>query len=360
MYVLVPADVTDAVLTASSLAETDYAAWSSGSAYAAGDRVILTTTTLPKSSAETWSVGSKVYWNAALARATTTIIGSAFIGRVATLAGPGTTTGSVAVHAVYEATGVAGAGVNPASDVFATSPVWTRVGSTNKWAAFNESVTQQATATGSLSYTLTAPSLCTGLALLNLEAEAISVVVKDGGVTVWSYSTGSGVVNVIDSWLEYFSYTPSNSVDEDQDSEVLLTGFAAAVGYTIEITLTGSRVRVGEIALGYVTQLGATLAGTEIGFNSYSRKDRDDWGNAILVPRVYSDTVTFRFAVAPVTDMRRVKRVIAQLESRPAVWFAGASITDRAATVYGFVTAGLRVPLEAAGAHIASLEIEGL
>ena len=42
LRILNPLTVTDSILTSSSLAETDYAAWNAATAYNAGDRVIRT------------------------------------------------------------------------------------------------------------------------------------------------------------------------------------------------------------------------------------------------------------------------------------------------------------------------------
>ena len=44
LVVVSPLTITDAMLTTSNVAETDYSAWSSGATYALDDRVILTST----------------------------------------------------------------------------------------------------------------------------------------------------------------------------------------------------------------------------------------------------------------------------------------------------------------------------
>ena len=79
MFVLAPIPITDAVLTASNLPETDYAAWSSGTAYSTGALVIVTSTSLPKSTGETWAQGQAIYWNAALNLATTDEIADCWV-----------------------------------------------------------------------------------------------------------------------------------------------------------------------------------------------------------------------------------------------------------------------------------------
>jgi len=45
MIVIDPIAITDLVLTSTNVAETDYAAYNSGTSYALGDKVILTSAT---------------------------------------------------------------------------------------------------------------------------------------------------------------------------------------------------------------------------------------------------------------------------------------------------------------------------
>ena len=44
MQFIKPVSISDATLISSTIAETDYSAWSSGTTYALGDKVILTST----------------------------------------------------------------------------------------------------------------------------------------------------------------------------------------------------------------------------------------------------------------------------------------------------------------------------
>lgn len=357
MYVLAPIDVTDSVLTSSNLAEADYAAWTSGTAYTAGQRVMVTTTTLAKTTGQAWTVGQRLYWSTTSGAATTTPLAGAFIGHASATATSGATTGTVAVHRIYEATG-SSTGVNPVSNVLlAAGDVnrkWVKVGATNKWKGFDQTISDPATNASDITYELTVPSLTTGVALFGLSASSVTVTVTDLLASV-IYSETRSLVSTEDivDWYTFVTWDP------DYDTEALFTGLPGYAGHAVDITVAGTNVEVGEIVAGKAIGLGTTGAGTEVGFEDYSGKTRDDFGNAILLEREYSDWASFRFFVA-LSDARRVKRVVSDLRATPAVWFAAESLIDRGATVYGFPAGGLRLPLDVAGGHIASLEIEGL
>lgn len=354
MYVIAPVSVVDSVLLASTLPETDHAAWSAVTTYALGDRVIVVSTSLAKSTGEAWAAGQDIYWNATSNLATTTVIAGKWIGNASAAAALGTATGTVAVHGVFQSLAASNTGNNPVSNAAGAADKWSKVGATNRWKPFDETISDQATSASNITYTLTVPSLSTGIAFFNVNASSVSVTVKDLAAAVVFTETRAltNTEDIVD-WYTFVTWEP------DYDTEALFTGLPGYAGYSVEITVAGTNVGLGEIVLGKVIGLGTSLAGTEVGFEDYSRKDRDDWGKAVLVEREYSDTVNFQFSL-PITDARRVKRVVSDLRAVPAVWFAGEDLIDRGTTVYGFPAGGLRIPLSVEGRHTASLEIEGL
>ena len=119
MYVIKPNPITDAVLVSSTVPETDHPAWNAATSYTVGDRVIRTTT-----------------------------------------------------HRVYEALL---AGVDSGLPE-STSARWVAVGATNRWRMLDSEVGSVTSAPGSLSVVL-APGYATALALLEVDAQSISVTV---------------------------------------------------------------------------------------------------------------------------------------------------------------------------------------
>lgn len=359
MYVLAPVAVTDAVLLASNLAETDHAAWGSGTTYAVGDRVIVATTSLAKSTSEAWAIGQKLYWNATLGLATTMVIGDAYIGRASAAVAAATPTGTVAVHGVFESVQGSNLNNNPVSDAASTHLWWVKVGATNRWKAFDGTISDPATGASDITYTVAIPSTTTAIAFFGLNATSLTVEVLDTTLaTVATFTRDLVNTDSIVDWYTFYTWDP-NAGTGTYEVEALIMGLAAYAGYRLDITVSGTNAEVGEIVFGQTVRLGTSLAGTEVGFEDYSGKDRDDFGNVRLIEREYSDWASFAFAVA-LNDLRRVKGVVSRLRATPSVWFADESLIDRATLIYGFPAGGLRVPLVAAGYHIASLEIEGL
>lgn len=299
MFVIIPQTITEAVLTASGVPETDYAVWSSATTYSVGQRVILTT----------------------------------------------------GYHKIYECL-TSNINRHPATDP-ARLTYWLEVGATNRWRPFDGKLSDELTYAGTITMTLAPTELCDSLAFFGLSASSLTVVVKSGATTI-----STSTVSLIDrtnetDWFSWF-------YDEIRyDSEALVLTFSASLGNTIEITINGTgTLTVGEIVLGRNRQLGTPLLGTEPGIRDYSRKERDDFGNPILVQRAYSNTVDFKFSF-PSADARRVNRTLAEVRATPCVFHAGAGNTMFGTTIYGFFT-DLSTPLTHRQLSFSSLKVEGL
>ena len=125
MKLIRPTTLTDAMLTSSTAPENDYAVWSSGTAYAVGARVILTST-----------------------------------------------------HRKYEAL-AASTGVSPASD----PTKWLDLGPTNRWAMFDARVGTATTRTSTLQVVL-APGATDGVPRHDLGEEQVDAFARAGVAAV--------------------------------------------------------------------------------------------------------------------------------------------------------------------------------
>lgn len=376
MYVIRPILVTDDVLISTTLAEDDAPAWDAGATYDTGDRVIVVSTSLPKIASERWSVGQGVYWNATLAKATTTVIANARVGYVLGPAAKGDVIAAVSVHAVFESIKDDNTGINPVSDAAGAITGWVNAGSTNRWkpfdrvagdpAVFPEGASAAATLIapetviapetiivtdgGGISYDLALPSLCDAVALFDLSGASVTVdVLSSAGVVVWSETQSLVDTSAITDWYEFFTWEPVYR------TKAVFTGVPGRLGRTIRIRLTGTQM--GEVVLGKLVQLGTTLVGTEVGFDDYSGKTRNDFGNVGLIERESSDTVTFRFKF-PATDLSGVLRETKALRANPTAWIADPDNLETNAAIFGFPSGSLRVPLKSGPHHEASIQIE--
>ena len=299
MKLIEPMPVTDAELTASNIAETDYPVWSALTSYVALDRVI--------------------------------VIGS--------------------THKVYEAVGPT-LGDDPVGD---DGTNWLEIGATKRWKAFDLKIADAAIRASSITYSITPTQLVTGIAFFGLNAGSVRVRIYDTNPTK-IYDVTIDLVDETDV-VDWFTFFFGGVV---YDSEALFIGIPGYTGYRVDITIDASSgdAEVGQIVLGTVHTLGVTLDGTTVGIEDFSTKDRDPFGAATIVERAFADQTEFNFSLK--TDNARwVKRTLSRVRATPAVYFSDEDSVRFGTTVFGFFQ-GFSIPLSAGGTSFATLDIEGL
>lgn len=301
MDIIKPITVTDSVLTATNIAENDYAEWLSTTTYALGDRVISTTT-----------------------------------------------------HRVYES--VIGSNLNndPTTD---DGTNWLNIGATNRWKAFDKYISDPVTNITSIEYTLTPPngSIPTAVALFNLKGISANVTITDS-VDGEVYNQTINLTdnrNIVD-WYTYFFG------EQVQREEALFVDIPPYIAATVNVTVTeetGQTAELGQLVLGFLSDLGLTVYGTSIGIEDYSIKDRDDFGNAIIVERNFSQTVDFDVQFET-QNARKVQKTLSALRATPVVYL-GSTDVSYGTLVYGFYRR-FDITLETPAYAFASIEVEGL
>jgi hypothetical protein len=274
MKIIVPITVTEAMLTDTSVAETDHTEWSSSTAYVAGNKVIRTT----------------------------------------------------GVHRRYESLT---SNTNKAPESNPTD--WLDLGPTNRWSMFDQKVGTVTTATTSMTFELTPGQVVTSIALLEVEARTITVTVEDAvdGV-VYSKEIDMEMDLLGADWWHWF-FDPFTR----RTSCILtdLPNYHAPV-ITVEIEgATAEAVECGALVIGTLqTFADAVLWGASVGITDYSRKTTDDFGNIEIVERSYAKRASWQFQL-PRTRVDYLQRVLAELRAVPAVYIGG----DYDATaIYGF------------------------
>lgn len=293
MKVLVPTKITDAGFVASTVPEDDHPEWDDTTSYAIGARVIL-----------------------------------------------------AARHEVYEAV-TANTGQPPA-----VSPNdWLLVGATNRWAMFDNRVGVGTTAEDGLTVTVS-PGRVFAIALINVSAARVRVVVTDpaDGVVFDSTDVLYDSRGIVD-WWNYFFRTVERKRLHIIDS---LPGYAAAA---IAVSLEGESVSLGELVVGRFERYApAASIGATVGIQDFSRKDRDEWGNAIIAERAFAKRASWRFIIE-MSLIDVMQRQLADLRARPALYVG--SNAYEATVIYGFFR---DFSIVIAHPHHAecSIEIEGL
>lgn len=300
MQVIEPLTITNTLLTSSTVPENDYAEWSSTTTYSLGDNVIVIGTT----------------------------------------------------HKVYESAANSNLNNDPVSD---DGTYWIEVSATNRWKAFDQKISDPVSQANSIQYVITTTTdVVNSIAFFGLEADSVRVQVVSSSVTVHDETyTTQDTSNIID-WYTYF-FEPADS----KETEILITDLPNYPSATITITVTdtGNTVKIGQMVLGKLNSLGVTLYDTQIGIEDFSRKDRDTFGNPIIIERAFAQTADFEVRVTTL-EARRIQRLLSNYRSTPIVWI-GNKDTRYGLLIYGFYTE-FSINLSTPSASYATIEVEGL
>ena len=250
---------------------------------------------------------------------------------------------------LYEAL-VANDGVDPETDDGTT---WLKLGPTNVVRPFDGRIGTQCTLEDDISYTIKPNKVIDGVAFFGVQAAAVQVIVRDAENAV-VYDREVQIVDRTKA-TNFFSW---HFDPIEFSTEAIILGVPGYPSNTVEVIVKGEgERRVGQIVLGRNENLGTTIVGTVVGFEDFSRKERDQFGNVSIVERAFARTVDFQFAFSTDTASR-VMRIVTDLRITPAVWFDGDEDSKLATTIFGFPVS-FSPPLTT-NVSYATLEIEGL
>lgn len=385
MKIVRPIEVTDAILVSSTVAEDDAPAYSATVAYAVGDTVMVAaehkvyeslTASLRGTATLTIATPCVVTWPGGTAPAADTPCSFTTTGALPTGLAVDTlyyvkspsggtsnlslTPGGAAINTsgsqsgTHTVTASQNAGKTPAdnSDPEAVTQHWLDLGATNLWRLFDEVVGQQCEDAGSIEVVLEPASRCNTLALFNLDASEVQIVVTSPTEGVVYDETHSLVSDSgINSWYAWF-FEPIV-----RKTSLVVPDLPAHSGVEVTVTITGDgTVKCGELVLGLSREIGSAMWGIEVGIRDYSYKEQDDFGNWRITPRAFS-----RRNFVPVwvdggfTD--ELVRLLENYRSTPVVWIGLEHVAST--HVYGFYK-DFSVVLESPPKTLCTLELEGL
>lgn len=270
--VITPIDITDSILTESSIPEPDTgeAEWLIGTTYAIGDTVYLN-------------------------------------------------------HIMYESLISSNTGNSPdievQNDVDNPPTKWLEVGRTNKWNMFNLLRNNQSITTSPLIFELTPAARINSIGIFGLDAQTINIVAAVDGLEVYNYTEDLNTRNSFtyyDYCYEPFSNRPS----------MVVFDLPPITDLVIAITITSDTgtVKVGSVAIGNYTDIGKVLYGAESDVLNFSRIDRAFDGTALLKPRRSIPKINVN-VVADKELTNKIRALRTNLNAVPAVW-AGIDQTD--------------------------------
>ena len=389
MKIIRPIDITDEVLTGSSLAEDDYDEFAMNDTYAEGDIImvtegleilnldvapstdwdpgdIITGQTSSETSVVVEQITSLTYYVRERSGTYTLDEVIGVTGEANKLADQGAAHPTVTestdnVHKIYESLADGNTQNYPPLDVLEAVPNWLDLGYTNKWKAFDEIINSQSQYNGVFTYQFTPGVIIDSIAFMNLEnISSIRVVSTDPieGV-VYDYtkelvSTAvSGVTAVVD-WYTYF-FSTVTFIDA-----FALTDLPPYLAATIDVTITyigdAAVAKVGEIILGLQANFGDTLYAPSIGIHDYSIKETDDFGNSIITERPYSRKMSCDVKVLN-ADISEVNRLLITHRTSPLVWIGSESYDTL--LLYGYFR-DYSIVISYPAYAICTIEVEGL
>ena len=300
MQIIKPVTVTNSILTSSNVTEDDYAEWASGTTYADGDNVIVIGTT----------------------------------------------------HKVYESLVNSNLGNDPTTD---DGTNWLEISATNRWKAFDQKISEPVTNLNSIQYTFSDPSSnITSVALFGLKGITANVTVTSDATEVYNRDISlTDNRNIVD-WYTYFF---EEQVQKEQAQWLDIPPY---LGSSVQVTVTantGETAELGQLVLGFLSDLGATTYGTSISIEDFSRKETDDFGNFIVVQRAFAQLADFDVQFET-QNARKIQRALAGFRATPIVYI-GSEDTSYGTTIYGFYRR-FDLTLEGPSLSFGAIEVEGL
>lgn len=295
MKVIKSIETTDAILTYSNIAEDEHPAWLSGTSYNVNARVIYK-------------------------------------------------------HKIYERI-VTGAGVTT-PDLDQVN--WLYISYTNRYRMFDNILYSTSEKVGGIHFTLTPNQSVDSLAILNVNASSVRVVITDPALgVIYDNTIDLASVSEVTDYYTYF-YSPLVA----RLNTAVFTDLPIAPTATIDVYISSgtSSVSVGEVVYGIKKVVGRTNYGTSIGIKSYSRKEFDEFGNVTVVKRKNSKYCEYDIDIDNYM-LSDIQRFFSDIDSVPCVFIGNETMDEL--VVYGFYS-DFKATISFPTVSKCTLRVEGL
>lgn len=355
-----PIEVTDAILTSSTVPETVAATYAGGTTYALGDRVGLAPVNgaaqLIYESLSAGNIGNPLPVPPATATAFWRYVASvypAYSGAVTYALGDTVSSISTNVHLLYESL-VAGNLGNALTD----ATKWLHVGSpkvttgdpynsTNRWKMFDQSYGSQTENAESIVVVLTPGVLVNAMAFLNTEGYSVrlqqSVSGYDETIVLQTHD--------VDNWYDWYY---EELVNEDEAVFLDIPPYAAST-LTVTIAAPNGTAKCGVCVIGKQKVLGTTQWGMSKEIQDYSRVIENDFGDVEMRKGQYAERLNLDVHLSAGSESEVFRQMKAH-RSEPLVVIGSTDFT--LSIVYGFIEAW-QVPCELTGG-LMPVRIRGL
>ncbi len=295
MRVIKSVVTTDTILTSSNIPEDEYPAWVASVSYNASDRVIYK---------------HKIY--------------------EAILANSSTTTPDL------------------------NQKNWLRLGATNRYRMFDNILYSTSEKVGGIHFTLTPSQSVDSLAILNVNASSVRVVITDPALgAIYDKTIDLASVSEVTDYYTYF-YSPLVA----RSNTAVFTDLPIAPTAAIDVYISSGTalVSVGEVVYGIKKVVGRTNYGTSIGIKSYSRKEFDEFGNVTVVKRKNSKYCEYDIDIDNYM-LSDIQRFFSDIDSVPCVFIGNEDLEEL--IVYGFYS-DFKATISFPTVSKCTLRVEGL
>ena len=295
MKVIKSIETTDAILTYSNIAEDEHPAWLSGTSYNVNTRVIYQ-------------------------------------------------------HKIYERI-VTGAGVTT-PDLDQVN--WLYISYTNRYRMFDSILYSTSEKVGGIHFTLTPNQSVDSLAILNVNASSVRVVITDPALgVIYDKTIDLASVSEVTDYYTYF-YSPLVT----RSNTAVFTDLPIAPSAAIDVYISSGTalVSVGEVVYGIKKVVGRTNYGTSIGIKSYSHKEFDEFGKVTVVKRKNSKYCEYDIDIDNYM-LSDIQRFFSDIDSVPCVFIGNEDLEEL--IVYGFYS-DFKATISFPTVSKCTLRVEGL
>lgn len=211
---------------------------------------------------------------------------------------------------------------------------WIDVGATNRWRMYDMNVGADlqsfATASGGdIDHLMGVETPVTSVVMLNVEGDLARVTMRntlDNSIIYEREIDLLGTPMEVGWWEFFFDH-------REAISKIVLTDLPSIAPATIRVEIDGALSKIGKLIIGEAINIGCTRPGATVGIQSFSRKERDEFGNFFILQRRYIGKADF--TVQLTSDMvDSVYNILAELIDIPAVYIGSEQYL--CTVIYGF------------------------
>lgn len=226
---------------------------------------------------------------------------------------------STVYHRKYESLQAANTG-NPLPIYPETETAWwLDIGPTNKWAMFDLYRNTETIGTSPLRVMISPGVRIDSVGLLMVEGTSVTISLDSATAPLENYYSHTEDLSdrAVGDWYDYF-YEPFTTKTEVVRFDI--PPYNPAI-LTITVTNTGGNASVGGVVLGTAQYLGEAQRDADFQLVQFSVIERDEFGNATLVPRRSIPTTEQRLIV-DAGSVEGVAELLRELDAVPALWSA--------------------------------------